>query len=340
MPPRKRARGSQAAATPTPVRDDDAMDVDTPPPGDNADDAGDTKEPENNFNELWTDDQVASLFKGVIRWKPAGMHRHFRMIAISEHLRNHGFDPDLYPHTRIPYIWQKLRTYYNLEVIDERENFDEDETEDRYTEFSLPREQFLESMLQRAIADPSEAASSPPQLELSPVPSPPKKRKRGDTVSKTRGTSVEDTEEGTDAQSPAPKGKRSSSRRKRAASQAKTEKQEKQDKQDKQEKQEKQDRQEKQEKQDKAEKLEKQEKAEKAEKAETTEEEEEEEEEEEVEEEEAGDGDESGSSDEEEGSAEESGTPVSRTTRGANTNANKSRAAPARGRARPRRTRR
>lgn len=72
MPPRKRARGSQAAATPTPVRDDDAMDVDTPPAGDNADDAGETKEPENNFNELWTDDQVASLFKGVIRWKPAG----------------------------------------------------------------------------------------------------------------------------------------------------------------------------------------------------------------------------------------------------------------------------
>ncbi|KAH6895439.1 chromatin modification-related protein EAF7-domain-containing protein [Thelonectria olida] len=230
MAPRKRARGSQAAATPTVTRDDDMMDVDTPPAGDNADDAPEPKQPDNNYNELWTDDQVASLFKGVIRWKPAGMHRHFRMIAISEHLRNHGFDPDFYQHTRIPFIWQKLRTYYNLEVIDERENFDEDESEDRYNEFSLPKSLFFDAMMQRAIADPSEAPTSPAQLDLSPPPSPPKKRKRGETVSKTRGTSVEDTEEGTDAPSPATKGKKPAGTRKRAASRAKEKEKEKQEK--------------------------------------------------------------------------------------------------------------
>ena len=90
------------------------------------------------------------------------MHKHFRMIAISEHLRNHGFDPDVHQHTRIPHIWQKLRTFYNLDIIDERENFDDDD-EDRYDEFSLPRGDFYGRMMQRAV---SEAPTSPAELDL------------------------------------------------------------------------------------------------------------------------------------------------------------------------------
>lgn len=156
------------------------------------------------------------------------MHKHFRMIAISEHLRNHGFDPDIYQHTRIPHIWEKLRTYYNLEVIDERENFDDDETEDRYVEFTLPRTDYADAMFKRRIASP-DTASSPPQLDFgdhhsSPAP---KKRKRADTASArvTRQASVADTEDGTDAQSPAGKtGKGGRRGRTRAASRSKVEK--------------------------------------------------------------------------------------------------------------------
>lgn len=205
------------------------------------------------------------------------------MIAISEHLRNHGFDPDMYHHTRIPYIWQKLRTYYDLDMIDEREYFDDEELDDKYVEFSLPPGDFLEAMMQRAIADPSEAPTSPAALELSPPPTGQRKRKRGEALAKVRGSSVADTEDGTDTQSPAPKTTRSSRGRARAASQVKTEKPEKIDK---------------------AEKSEKSEKSEKPEPAESTEEEEEEEEEE------------SGSEEGEDESAEESGTPASRTARG------------------------
>ncbi|KAF7558727.1 hypothetical protein G7046_g5418 [Stylonectria norvegica] len=325
MPPRKRARAStQPTATSTPAHDeDDAMDVDTPQ-ADNA--AEEMKEAADNLNDLWTDDQVASLFKAVIRWKPAGMHKHFRMIAISEHLRNHGIDPDQYQHTRIPHVWNKLRTYYNLDVIDERENFDDDESDDKYVEFSLPRAEFMQLMLQRAIADPSEAPTSPAQLNLSPTPSTPKKRKRGDRTSKATAVSVEDTEDGTDAQSPVAKTTRGSRGRKRAASQAKAEKAEEAEKVEKAEKVD---------KAVKGKKADRSKKPEKEEKAETTEEEEsadehesesegEEEEEEEEQEDKEGEDDES---------AEESGTPVSRSTRGAG------RGRSARGRTRTRRGR-
>lgn len=148
------------------------------------------------------------------------------MIAVSEHLRNHGFDPDRVKHTRIPFIWQKLRTFYNLDIIDDRENFEEEEPEDRYNEFSLPSDIFGEAMYQRRFADPDDPPSSPPQLDLEHGPSSPaKKRKRGDTVSQTRGTSREDTEDATDAQSPTERSTTRGSRgRTRAASAAKAEK--------------------------------------------------------------------------------------------------------------------
>lgn len=148
------------------------------------------------------------------------MHKHFRMIAISEHLRNHGFDPEAHPHTRIPYIWEKLRTFYNLETVDDRENnmdFGEDEKyEDRYLEFRLRGPDFEQMMLQRAVA--SDAATSPSQLWLSSPPPPsPRKRKRGESASKTRASTVDDTEEGTDAASPVQKSARGGRGRKRAA---------------------------------------------------------------------------------------------------------------------------
>ena len=48
------------------------------------------------------------------------MHKHFRMIAISENLRNHGYTSARDDHTRIPGIWKKLNGLYNLEALDER----------------------------------------------------------------------------------------------------------------------------------------------------------------------------------------------------------------------------
>jgi MRG-binding protein len=67
MPPRKKNK----AAPSTPIADDDAMAIDTPPskvPG--------RREPKESKYDIlkdpWTDEQETSLFKGIMKWKPNG----------------------------------------------------------------------------------------------------------------------------------------------------------------------------------------------------------------------------------------------------------------------------
>lgn len=65
MPPRKKTRTiTQVPATPT--VDEDAMDID-PPATEETD-----KPAYDILKDPWTDEQETSLFKGIIRWKPAG----------------------------------------------------------------------------------------------------------------------------------------------------------------------------------------------------------------------------------------------------------------------------
>ncbi|KFY15834.1 hypothetical protein V492_01727 [Pseudogymnoascus sp. VKM F-4246] len=190
MPPRKKTRGGGRIAS-TPGHDEgDSMAVDTP------EEPESPQKPEYDpLQDPWTDEQETSLYKGIIRWKPAGMHKHFRMIALSEYLRNHGYKADV--HTRIPGIWEKLGQLYNLELIDERENsldFADDETgEEKFLEFSLPEDEFGEMMWTRGQVS-SEALSSPPQINAPPDLPPPKKRRRGEATS-NRASTVEDTDD-------------------------------------------------------------------------------------------------------------------------------------------------
>lgn len=226
MPPKKKVKGSARAAS-TPVADEDAMTVDSPvvvtpkPVGEPAEGRYDM------LKDPWTDEQETSLFKGIIKWKPngisdlenlhieevlikLGIHRHFRMIALSEHLRSHGYDPRIDKHTSIPGIWQKLRTLYNMDIIDERENsFEyEEDVKDRFLEFKLPETDFEEELFMRGKRYGSDAGSSPPRLNRSPSPQATRKRRRGDTVTKPRDAStVDDTDEArtSPAHSPPPK---------------------------------------------------------------------------------------------------------------------------------------
>jgi MRG-binding protein len=119
------------------------------------------------------------------------------MIALSEHLRNHGYDPTAEKHTRIPGIWQKLRTLYNLDILDDRENsFDYEDEDDKFLEFQLPAE-YEEKMFMKGKRSPSEPPSSPSELDPSPSPQGTRKRKRRDTVTQktTRASTMEGTDE-------------------------------------------------------------------------------------------------------------------------------------------------
>ena len=87
----------------------------------------------------WTDEEEISLFKGIVRWKPAGnvifarlscvvspmtlrpgVHKHFRMIALSRYLQSRGHNIRDAPHIRTAGIWRKLGTLYDLSAINER----------------------------------------------------------------------------------------------------------------------------------------------------------------------------------------------------------------------------
>ncbi|KXT07147.1 hypothetical protein AC578_2351 [Pseudocercospora eumusae] len=119
MPPRKKARTSQAtspdppsqAKTPTPTPAGSAEPTSSP-----------AKDDEARLNDPWTDEEEIGLYKGIMRWKPTGIHKHFRLMALHAWLLENRYIHPSNAHTRPAGIWAKLNTLYDLPALDARED--------------------------------------------------------------------------------------------------------------------------------------------------------------------------------------------------------------------------
>lgn len=102
------------------------------------------------------------------------MHKHFHVIAISQSLRSHGHTTATSTHTRIPGIWAKLHTLYDLDALDERETTHAaldapdplDPADDaKIPAFELPDDEFGEMMWERRFPGRGgERSESPPVI--------------------------------------------------------------------------------------------------------------------------------------------------------------------------------
>lgn len=114
---------------------------------------------------MWTMEQETNLFKAITRFKPAGPHKHFRMISIRRMVNGSSG-----AEVSAKQIWTKLGTLYNLSGLDELEDtgsglsslrsasptsraLDSESTE-LGTEFSLPWNEYGELMILQAQAGP------------------------------------------------------------------------------------------------------------------------------------------------------------------------------------------
>ncbi|OAQ30265.1 hypothetical protein K457DRAFT_18619 [Linnemannia elongata AG-77] len=123
----------------------------------------------------WDETMEMALFYAAIKFKPVGMHKHFRMVNLHKHFNKHSPTP-----CTIAELWEKLGTMYDLQTLDEREDSglfadeDEDEEEDsdeeeekdfsfkNSEEFVLPLHDYDHLVTEVVVREPSRNPSPSP----------------------------------------------------------------------------------------------------------------------------------------------------------------------------------
>ena len=95
----------------------------------------------NPQNSIWTTENELKLFKAALKFKPAGVIRHFNMALIHNELVKSGMK-DVTP----AMIWEQLGRLYNLEAVDKIEKRAPLNLESSEAEFSLPKKDFYDLM--------------------------------------------------------------------------------------------------------------------------------------------------------------------------------------------------
>jgi hypothetical protein len=131
------------------------------------------------MDSSWDIEQETMLYRAICRYKPAGVHKHFRMLSIHNFVNS--------PHIAgsklaISEIWQKLGELYDLPGLDDLEDngasSDSSDSRDSSSEledFVLPWDEYGDLMIEQAQAQdpetPSDIQPESPKL-ATPLDSP------------------------------------------------------------------------------------------------------------------------------------------------------------------------
>ncbi|EGF77763.1 hypothetical protein BATDEDRAFT_27474 [Batrachochytrium dendrobatidis JAM81] len=125
-----------------------------------------------NKTTVWTPEMEMTLFQAVAKYRPIGVHKHFRILNVQRFINTHmGTD------ISIQELWNRLSIYYNIEKLDELA--DDTEADVPYErrihraifpfttlrDFTLPSEDFYELMDERRKAE-SSSTGSPEHLTI------------------------------------------------------------------------------------------------------------------------------------------------------------------------------